>query len=143
MNKGLRGQVVIAFRSNSCCFWEIWAVTGSIPLPGTWFFSFVQIIFYKFFMYACISYNDKKESKLLCNLLKITLNFWTLWWMNPSGLHTNVKKSIRFLKQCFHDLHFMKTRSFHQTFPSLPELTSAEGPHFHKMKKTVSKMNGF
>ena len=38
-------------------------------------FFFIQINFYKFFMYACISYNNKKESKPLCNLLKITLNF--------------------------------------------------------------------
>ena len=45
MNTSLRGRVVIAFRSNSYCFWEIWADPGSIPLWGTWFFFFVQIIF--------------------------------------------------------------------------------------------------
>ena len=45
-------------------------------------------------------------------------------------------------KQCLHDLHFMRTRSFHQTFPSQLQLASAEGPCFHKMKNTVSKMSG-
>ena len=71
--------MVIAFRSNSYCFWEIWAVPGSIPRVGTWFFFFVQINYFKFFMYVCISYNDKKELKLSSNLLKITLKFWTVW----------------------------------------------------------------
>ena len=42
-----------------------------------------------------------------------------------------------FLKQCLHDLHFMKTRSF---LPNLSELapddiSQAEGPCFHKLKK--------
>ena len=78
MNISLRGQVVIAFRSNSYCFWEIWAVRGSIPLSGTWFFFFVQINYFKVFLHACISYNDIKKSKALCNLSRITINFWTL-----------------------------------------------------------------
>ena len=78
LNKSLRGQMVIAFRSNSYCFWEIWAVPGSIPRVGTWFFFFVQIDYFKFFMYVCLSYNDKKQSKLSSNLLKIHLNFWTV-----------------------------------------------------------------
>ena len=30
-------------------------------------------------MYAYISDNDKQESKVLSNLLKITINFWTVW----------------------------------------------------------------
>ena len=55
----------------------------------------------------------------------------------------SVAKVHSFLKRCLHDLHFMKTRSFHQTFPSQPQLTSAERPCFHKMKNTVSKMNRF
>ena len=32
---------------------------------------------------------------------------------------TELKTKVHsFLKQCLHDLHFMKTRYFHQTFPS-------------------------
>ena len=46
-----------------------------------------------------------------------------------------------FLKQCLHDLHFMKTRSSHQTLLIQPQLTSAERPCFHKMIKTVSKIS--
>ena len=85
----LCGQVVIAFRSNLPCFWEIWRVAGSIPLSGRWFFFFVQINFYKLFIYACILYNDKKQSKVSGNLSKITLNFWTVW-SNAKG---NIAKS--------------------------------------------------
>ena len=79
--KSLDGRVVIAFRSNLPCFCEIWAVMGSIPPSGTWFFFFVQINFSNVFMYAYISDNDKQDSKCLGNLLKITINFWTLCWV--------------------------------------------------------------
>ena len=123
MNKGLRGQVVIAFRSNSYCFWEIWAVMGSIPLSGTWFFFFVQINYFKFFLYACISYNDIKESELLSNLSKITINFWTLCtapkcnpkrpricinWNPPfqTSLHNIFKNCFLLSKCCFTMLSF-------------------------------------
>ena len=78
--KSLDGRVVIAFRSNLPCFCEIWAVTGSIPPSGTWFFFFVQINYSNVFMYADILDNDKQDSKCLGNLLKITINFWTLWY---------------------------------------------------------------
>ena len=33
-------------------------------------------------------------------------------------LYFEFTKIHLFLKQCLHDLHFMKTRSFQQTFPS-------------------------
>ena len=39
------------------------------------FFFFVQINYYKLFIYACILYNDKMQSKALGNLSKITINF--------------------------------------------------------------------
>ena len=78
MNMRLRGQVVIAFRSNLLCFWEIWSVVSSIPRSGRCIFFFVQINYYKLFLYALILYNDKKQSKVLSNLSKITLNFWTV-----------------------------------------------------------------
>ena len=39
------------------------------------FFFFFQIIFFNVFMYDLISDNDKQESKVLSNLLKITINF--------------------------------------------------------------------
>ena len=51
---------------------------GSSPNSGTRFFFFVQINYFMLFMYACISYIDKNESKVLGNLMKITINFWTL-----------------------------------------------------------------
>ena len=35
LDKRLRGRVVILFRLNFYCFWEIWAGPGSIPLSGT------------------------------------------------------------------------------------------------------------
>ena len=119
MNKSLRGQVVIAFRSNSYCFWEIWADPGSIPRVGTWFFFFVQINYFKFFMYVCLSYNDKKQSKLSSNLLKITLNFWTVWSTNSTQKPvlkawlfesiekstTNTRKELVILHQCEVVLH--------------------------------------
>ena len=79
MNISLRGQVVIAFRSNSYCFWEIWAVRGSIPLSGTWFFFFVQINFWVLFMNIQDICTPNQVSKVLGNLSKITLRFWTLW----------------------------------------------------------------
>ena len=80
MNMRLRGQVVIAFRSNLSCFWEIWSVVSSTPRSGRWFFFSVQINYYKLFSYAYIFYNDKKQSKVLSNLSKITFNFWTVWY---------------------------------------------------------------
>ena len=43
------------------------------PLRSMIFF-FVQINFFNVFMYAYISDNDKQESKVLSNLLKITMN---------------------------------------------------------------------
>ena len=78
MNMRLRGQVVIVFRSNSLCFWEIWSVLSSIPRSGRWNFFFVQINYYKLFLCTFILYNDKKQSKVLSNLSKLTLNFWTV-----------------------------------------------------------------
>ena len=78
LTKWLRGQVVLAFRSNLTCFWEIWSVVSSTPRSGRWFFFSVQINYYKLFLYAYIFYNDKKQSKVLSNLSKITLNFWTV-----------------------------------------------------------------
>ena len=78
LTKCLRGQVVIAFRSNLSCFWEIWSVVSSTPRSGRWIFFSVQINYYKLFLYAYIFYNDKKQSKVLSNLSKITLNFWTV-----------------------------------------------------------------
>ena len=44
------------------------------PLRNMIFF-FVQINYFNVFMYAYISDNDKQESKVLSNLLKITMNF--------------------------------------------------------------------
>ena len=44
--RSLDGRVVIAFRSNLPWFCEIWAVMGSIPPSGTWFFFFVQIDYF-------------------------------------------------------------------------------------------------
>ena len=41
-------------------------------------FFFVQVNYYKLFIYACILFNDKKQSKVMSNLSKITLNFWTV-----------------------------------------------------------------
>ena len=67
----------VAFRSYFSWFCEIWDDVGSNPPSGTWFF-FVQANYSKLFMYACISYNDKKQSKVMSNLLKIIINFWTL-----------------------------------------------------------------
>ena len=46
-----------------------------IPPQEHDFFFFVQINYSKLFMYACILYNDKKQSKVKGNLLKITINF--------------------------------------------------------------------
>ena len=102
--KSLDGRVVIAFRSNLPWFCEIWAVMGSIPPSGTWFFFFVQIHYYTLFIYACISYNDKKQSKLLSNLLKITINFWTVW-ASPQRDNHYVPKDIR---MCFFFLLSLK-----------------------------------
>ena len=55
------------------------------PLRKIIFF-FVQVNYYKLFIYACILFNDKKQSKVMSNLSKITLNLeyitlhvWTLW----------------------------------------------------------------
>ena len=62
-------ESTIAFRYNLPCFWEI---VSQVQFGRT------QINYFKLFMYACISYNDKKESKARGNLLKITINFWTL-----------------------------------------------------------------
>ena len=126
MNISLRGQVVIAFRSNSYCFWEIWAVPGSIPRVGTWFFFFVQINYFKFFMYVCLSYNDKKQSNLSSNSLKITLNFWTVcvvyyyksrvpiafvfWILNNRLLHQKINFTIQVdnLEQVAFVQHFIE-----------------------------------
>ena len=47
------------------------------PLRKMIFF-FVQINYFKLSLYACILYNDKKQPKVLSNLSKITLNFWTV-----------------------------------------------------------------
>ena len=47
------------------------------PLRKMIFF-FVQVNYYKLFIYACILFNDKKQSKVMSNLSKITLNFWTV-----------------------------------------------------------------
>ena len=72
-----------------------------------------------------------------CLLNTTMLIFWFLFVTFCTKVHS-------FLKQCLHDLHFMKTRSFHQILISkLAQLASAGRPCFHKMKNTVSKMNGF
>ena len=76
--KSLDSPVVIAYKSKFFWFCVTWGDVGSNPTSGTWFFFFVQINYFKLFMYACISYNDKKQSKVMVNLLKITINFWTL-----------------------------------------------------------------
>ena len=52
-------------------------------------------------------------------------------------------KVYPFLKQCQHDLHFMKTRSFSPNLSKLALLTSAVGPCFHKEEKHHFKMNRF
>ena len=67
--KSLDGRVVIAFGSNLPWFCEIWAVAGSIPLSGTWFFFSFKLIFLMF----------------LCMLrYQITINrsqkFWVIYW---------------------------------------------------------------
>ena len=41
-----------------------------------------------------------------------------------------------------HDLHFMKTKYFQETFTSEAKMTSSEVPCFHKLNNTVLKMNG-
>ena len=67
---------------------------GSIPPWGTWFFFFVQIHYFKLFMYASMTYNHKQESKVLGDLLLITLNFWTVCVSSQSTepiVHTNPK----------------------------------------------------
>ena len=72
-----------------------------------------------------------------CLLNTTMLNFWFLFVTFCTKVHS-------FLKQCLHDLHFMKTRSFHQILISkLAQPASAGRPCFHKMKNTVSKMNEF
>ena len=48
---------------------------GSIPLEEYDFFFFVQIHHSKLFMFASMTYKDKQESKVLGDLLLITLNF--------------------------------------------------------------------
>lgn len=75
----LCGRVDIAFRSDMPRFWQIWRVAGSTPLSGGWFFSFVQIIFHKLFLYVWILYNDKKQSKGLGYLSRLSLNFRIEW----------------------------------------------------------------
>ena len=40
---------------------------------------FVQFHYFKLFMYVYITYNEKKESKVLGHLLLITIIFWTVW----------------------------------------------------------------
>ena len=67
--KSLDGRVVIAFRSNLPCFCEIWAVVGSIPPSGTWFFFSFKLIILMF----------------LCMLIyQIMINrsqkFWVIYW---------------------------------------------------------------
>ena len=135
MDKGLRGQVVIAFRSNSYCFWEIWAVPGSIPLAGTWFFFFVQINYFKFFMYAFISYNDKKESKLLSSLLKITLNFWTLCFLNIDSYLEWVMPVIRVTSR------WRKVRQISSKFRHLTWQRRTEAPS-KTLRKTILPTRG-
>ena len=44
---------------------------------------FVQFHYFKLFMYVYITYNEKKESKVLGHLLLITIIFWTVW-TNPN-----------------------------------------------------------
>ena len=39
---------------------------------------FVQFHYFKLFMYVYITYNEKKESKVLGHLLLITIIFWTV-----------------------------------------------------------------
>ena len=115
MNTSLRGRVVIAFRSNSYCFWEIWAVPGSIPRWGTWFFFFVQIIFYLLFMNIHNIYTPNQVSKVLGNLSRITLPFWTVcaWKHEERNKHRaqvigrlfspsqKLKKWTQRFRQCF------------------------------------------
>ena len=43
---------------------------------------FVQFHYFYLFQYASITYDDKMESKVLGNLLMITINFWTWCWQN-------------------------------------------------------------
>ena len=61
------GQIPIVFEK----FQLSWV---QLPLQEPDFF-FLCSNYFKFFMYTCITYNDKKKSKLLSNSLKITLNF--------------------------------------------------------------------
>ena len=46
---------------------------------------FVQFHYFKLFMYVYITYNEKKESKVLGHLLLITIIFWTVWWCHRSS----------------------------------------------------------
>ena len=67
--RSLDGRVVIAFRSNLPWFCEIWAVMGSIPPSGTWFFFSFKLIILMF----------------LCMLIyQIMINrsqkFWVIYW---------------------------------------------------------------
>jgi hypothetical protein len=57
--------------------WNMSCRRFNTPLRSMIFF-FVQIIFFNVFMYAYISDNDNQVSKVLSNLLKITMNFWTV-----------------------------------------------------------------
>ena len=103
--------MVIAFRSNLPCFWEIWRVAGSIPRSGSWFFFFVQINFCKLFLYACILYNDKKLSKVWGILCLLQIHSWTVRAMNEKcfdvskkegGIFSRLVSNIYFFQKVFY-----------------------------------------
>ena len=49
------------------------------------------------YMYASMTYNDKQESKVLGDLLLITLNFWTVCCYQKISELTGVVKSLKVL----------------------------------------------
>ena len=66
--------------------WNMSCCRFNTPLRSMIFF-FVQINFFNVFMYAYISDNDKQVSKVLSNLLKISITFGTVWCHHPFKFH--------------------------------------------------------
>ena len=55
---------------------------------------FVQFHYFKLFMYVYITYNEKKESKVLGHLLLITIIFWTVCYLDARNSCFNSKMLI-------------------------------------------------
>ena len=98
--------------SDQMVYWlALWTSTQmigvQIPLsPQTFFFFFLKVLFikktqnstqklfvqchfFKHFQYASITKDNKMESKVLGNLLLITIIFWTVW---PSESESTIKR---------------------------------------------------